>query len=208
MKLSQPGEARVAGYLFILGRSLRSFLPREVASDALREVESHLRERLDEADAQPNEAAAVERVLQQLGAPLHVARAYAAELTVEEAVATGRVAPTLRALLLLATTTVGGFFAALGVFVLGALAVAFLVIAVMSVTDPQHTGLIIVDGVPLALGRWSELPPGARVVNAPWLIALCVVLSAATAWATRATARRLLRWWHRRISSVRLRSAP
>ena len=45
MTLTEVGESRINGYLFILERSLRSFLPRETAADAVREVESHIRER-------------------------------------------------------------------------------------------------------------------------------------------------------------------
>ncbi len=50
MKLSGVGESRVRGYLYVLERSLRTFLPREVVADAVREVESHIRERLDQID--------------------------------------------------------------------------------------------------------------------------------------------------------------
>ena len=46
MKISEVGESRVRGYLFVLERSLRTFLPREVVADAAREVESHIRERI------------------------------------------------------------------------------------------------------------------------------------------------------------------
>ena len=63
MKLTETGEARIRGYLFLLGRSLRASLPRPVAVDALAELESHIRERLAQAEPLPNEEAAVERVL-------------------------------------------------------------------------------------------------------------------------------------------------
>src|SRR5262249_44066934 len=46
MVLSDTGEARVHGYLFVLERSLKTFLPTEVVRDAVREIESHLRERI------------------------------------------------------------------------------------------------------------------------------------------------------------------
>ena len=45
MRLSDVGESRVNGYLFVLERSLKSFLPSDVVRDAVREIESHLRER-------------------------------------------------------------------------------------------------------------------------------------------------------------------
>ena len=43
MKLTDGGESRVRGYLYS-ERSLRSFLSPEVAADAVREVESHIRD--------------------------------------------------------------------------------------------------------------------------------------------------------------------
>jgi len=47
MRLSEGGETRVQGYLFVLGQSLRSFLLQAVVADALQELESHIRERID-----------------------------------------------------------------------------------------------------------------------------------------------------------------
>jgi hypothetical protein len=47
MKLSEVGDARIRGYLFVLGQSLGTFLPRDVARGALQEIESHIRERLE-----------------------------------------------------------------------------------------------------------------------------------------------------------------
>ena len=41
MNLSQGGESRVNGYLFVLERSLKSFLPIDIVRDATREIESH-----------------------------------------------------------------------------------------------------------------------------------------------------------------------
>src|SRR6185295_16006895 len=90
MQLSETGEARVNGYLFVLERSLTTFLPRDVVRDAVREIESHLRERVLAASASPDERAALERILAELGPPLRVAQAYSAERTIDEAVATGR----------------------------------------------------------------------------------------------------------------------
>src|SRR4029453_9829852 len=44
MKLTDSGESRIRGYLYVLERSLRSFLSPAVAADAVREVESHIRD--------------------------------------------------------------------------------------------------------------------------------------------------------------------
>jgi hypothetical protein len=91
MTLSDTGEARVRGYLYVLERSLRSSLPPAVVTDAVREVESHIRERVAETEPLPDERAAVERLLAALGTPTRVARGYSLELSVEEALTTGRV---------------------------------------------------------------------------------------------------------------------
>ena len=49
MKLTESGESRVRGYLYVFERSLRSFLSPAVAADAVREVESHIRDAVAEA---------------------------------------------------------------------------------------------------------------------------------------------------------------
>ena len=110
------GEARLRGYLFVLRQTLRSFLPRDTAQDAVREIESHLREAIAAADGAPNEAVALERILAELGTPAQVARGYSLEMTLDEAAATAGLLPICRALLRLASTTVLGFFAVLGLF--------------------------------------------------------------------------------------------
>ena len=78
MNLTEIGESRVNGYLFVLERSLKAFLPPEVVRDAVREIESHLRERIAAADGVPDERRLLERILEELGPPLRVAQAYSA----------------------------------------------------------------------------------------------------------------------------------
>ena len=67
--------------------------------DAVREIESHLRERVLSADGAPNERDALEKILAELGPPLRVAQAYSTERTIDEAVVTGKVVSILSALL-------------------------------------------------------------------------------------------------------------
>jgi hypothetical protein len=110
VNLTETGESRVNGYLFVLERSLKTFLPAETARDAVREIESHLRERVAVADGAPNERDAVEKMLAELGPPLRVAQAYSAERTIDEAVATGRVVPMLRAVWTLARRAISPAF--------------------------------------------------------------------------------------------------
>src|SRR6185503_6390215 len=141
MQLSEAGESRVQGYLFVLERSLNTFLPREVVRDSVREIESHLRERVLTATASPNEREAVERILGELGPPLRVAQAYSAERTIDEAVATGRFVPIVRAVGHLAQTTMVGFFTALGLLVGYATSFAFFALAVLKPIFPGNVGV-------------------------------------------------------------------
>src|SRR6187551_601221 len=113
MQLSETGESRVNGYLFVLERSLKTFLPRDVVRDAVREIESHVRERIAAAEGATDERAALERILAELGPPQRVAQAYSAGRTIDEAVTTGRFVPIVRAIWHLAATTVLGFFTGL-----------------------------------------------------------------------------------------------
>src|SRR5438046_5683873 len=138
MQLTDTGESRVNGYLFVLERSLKTFLPLDVVRDAVREIESHLRERIAAAEATPTERAALERILAELGPPLRVAQAYSAERTIDEAVTTGRLVPILRAIGQIAATTVTGFLAALAVFAGYLTSFAFFAIAVLKPIFPQN----------------------------------------------------------------------
>ena len=63
MILSDTSEARVRGYLYILERSLHGSLPAAIVVDAVREVESHIRDRVAESQPLPDERTALERVL-------------------------------------------------------------------------------------------------------------------------------------------------
>jgi len=202
MKLGEDGETRVRGYLFILGRSLRSFLPRAVVADALRELESHIRERIDQAEPQPNEHTALERVLAELGPPLRVAQAYSAEMTIEEAVTTGKITPTARALWHLATTTVLGFFPALGLLVGYMVGVAFLAMAALKPIFPNNVGLMVLDGVPRGFGMFEPLPAGGEVWGGYWMIPVLAALGLATLVVTQRGATRFLGWWRTRTSTL------
>ncbi len=109
MNLSDDGESRIRGYLFMLESSLRTFLKRDVVADAVREVESHVRERVRETEPMPNERDALNRLLDAIGPPHRLARAYSAELAVDEAVSSGRLWSTARAVFALALNTTEGF---------------------------------------------------------------------------------------------------
>lgn len=137
----------------MLERSLRSFLPHYVVRDAVREIESHLRERVLTADGAPNEREALEKILGELGPPLRVAQAYSAERTIDEAVTTGRLVPMLRAVGQLALTTVAGFFAALGLITGYLGSVAFVLLALLKPIFPNNVGIWVHDATP---DEWSS----------------------------------------------------
>jgi hypothetical protein len=202
MTLSETGESRVNGYLFVLERSLSSFLPRDVVKDAVREIESHVRERIAAADGAPNERAALEKILAELGPPLRVAQAYSTERIIDEAVATGRLVPVVRAVWLGAMTTVKGFAAALALFTGYAAGFAFLVLAVMKPIFPNNVGIMTAHGIPYAIGAQFPTPLGTEVVGGYWVIPLAAGCGLGVLVGTHRFARRLLaRRQGRRLAS-------
>lgn len=198
MTLSPTGESRVNGYLFVLERSLNTFLPRETARDAVREIESHLRERIASADGAPNERDALERILTELGPPLRVAQAYSAERTIEEAVTTGRFVPIVRAIWQLAATTVTGFFTGLALFVGYVTSIAFMAIAILKPIFPQNVGIELVHGVPVGLGVHFPVPSDVDLRGGYWIIPLALSFGMGIFIGTHRGARRYLAWWRTR----------
>lgn len=199
MDLSTTGESRVRGYLFVLERSLRTFLPSDTASDAVREVESHIRDRIHEIQPSPDERTALEQILLELGPPLKVAQAYSLEMTTEEAIATGRVGAVVRSLLQFAALGVGGFFGSLALFVGYAMGLGFLAIAILKPIFPANVGLFVVNGLPRSFGAQFPPPAGAVVAGGYWVIPIAALLGLAILVAVHTAARRLLaRWLQRR----------
>jgi len=197
MELSERGESRIRGYLFILERSLKTFLPAADAADASREVESHIRERMAETEPLPDEKTALERVLDELGTPLSVARAYSLELSAEEAVATGRIAAVARSLLHMAALGLRGFLGALAIFVGYAIALGFLAIAVLKPIFPDNVGLFIVHGFP-AFGAQFPIPEGSGPYGGYAIVPISIAIGLAILVATHIGARRLIESWLRR----------
>lgn len=201
MNLSSAGESRINGYLFVLERSLNAFLPRETARDAVREIESHLRERIGATDAAPNERDAVERILAELGPPLRVAQAYSAERTIDEAVATGRFVPIVRAIWQLAATTVTGFFAGLALFIGYVASLGFFTLAALKPIFPQNVGFQFVGGIPVGLGAHFPRSPDVDLRGGYWIIPVALFFGMGIFIGTHRGARRYLAWWRsRRLS--------
>jgi hypothetical protein len=197
MKLTEAGELRIRGYLFVLHRSLASFRPKEVAHDSLREVESHIRERVARIEDTADEKSALEAVLAHLGPPMKVAQAYAAEITFEEAVATGRPWPVLRALWYV-STSFQGFLASLGLLVGYAMGLGFLIVAFLKPVFPQNVGLFLRDGVPVALGAMFPVPPGLDLVGGYALVPLSLLAGGVMLLLTHRMAGTFLAWWRSR----------
>lgn len=198
MELTDSGESRVRGYLYVLERSLRTFLPEAEALDAAKEVESHIRERIGETDAVPDERTALERILAELGAPLKVARAYSLEMSAHEAIVTGRIVAIARSMLQLAALGIGGFFAAIFVFVGYVVGAAFLLTAALKPIFPNNVGLWVRDGIPRDFGAQFPPPEGAVLVGGYWVILVAAVAGFAILAITHMSARRLLESWLRR----------
>jgi hypothetical protein len=208
MELGEVGKSRVRGYLYVLERSLRSFLPREVVADAVREIETHIADRVAAVAAEPDERSALERVLAELGPPLRVAQAYSAELTLDEAVTTGRLGPMVRSIWYFAVNSVAGFFGALGLFVGYTLGAAFMAIAALKPIFPGNVGFFFEQGQLRNFGAHFPIPPGQTVTGGYWVIPLAVALGLLVLVGTHRVARRWLAWFgERRDQRLRL-NAP
>jgi hypothetical protein len=200
VNLSETGESRVNGYLFVLERSLRTFLPREVATDAVREIESHLRDRIAATAATPDERASLERILAELGPPLRVAQAYSAERIVDEAVATGRFVPMLRAMWYAAVNTAVGFPVALVLLVGYSMGIALFAVAVLKPIFPANVGMWANDGgwFPHNFGGQFPVPAGQHMVGGYWVIPIAVLCGLAAIVLTYRLQRWFLTWWRSR----------
>jgi hypothetical protein len=198
MQLTETGESRINGYLFVLERSLKTFLPADVVHDAVREIESHVRERVAAVAASPNERAALEQILAELGPPLRVAQAYSAERTMDEAIATGRFVPIVRAVGHVAGTTVVGFFSAFGLFVGYLVSFAFIALAILKPIFPNNVGVQYVRGYPIGFGAHFPLVPGDDLRGGYWIVPVALLCGMGIFVGTHRGARKFLAWWRLR----------
>lgn len=201
MQLSDAGESRVNGYLFVLERSLGTFLPHDVRRDAVREIESHLRERIAAAVPAPDERGALEKILTDLGPPLRVAQAYSAERTIDEAVTTGRLLAIWRAVWQLAFTTFTGFWFALGIFIGYVTGFSFIALAILKPIFPANVGFQFVHGYPVGLGAHFPISPDLDMRGGYWVVPIALLCGTGILVGTHRGARRLLGWWRGRLRS-------
>ena len=194
MILSDVGESRVRGYLFVLERSLALALPGEVTRDAVREIESHVRERIAAVAAATDERGALEQILAELGPPLRVAQAYSTERTLDEAVVTGRLLPMARAIAHLAATTILGFFAALGLLIGYLTGAAFMVIGALKPIFPDNVGFwrYSPGSMPTSLGM--RFPAEGSPAGGNWVILIGLVAGLGVLVLTHRGARKVLAW--------------
>jgi hypothetical protein len=190
MQLSDGGESRVRGYLYVLERSMRAAVSRQLAADAVREVESHIRERVAESDGTPNERDALEAILTRLGSPATVARAYSLEMIMEEAAVGGRLLPVLRSLLHAAASGVLGFLIAIALFCGYLIGAAFVALAALKPVFPQNVGLWFKDGVPRSFGAEFPVSPGMELVGGYWVIPIAMITGLAILLVVHRAARR------------------
>jgi hypothetical protein len=214
VKLSESGESRVNGYLFVLERSLLTFLPRETTRDAVREIDSHLRDRIAAAAALPDERAALEKILNELGPPLRVAQAYSVERLVDEAVVTGRITAILRAVWHVAMSGVSGFFAGFLVFSGAFIGATLVVLGLLKPIFPDNIGFWVnnesaLKGFDLAFRMGYG--PGVRnehLAGGYWVMPICLVAGFGLLYLTYRGARAFLKWWRRRQVPFTLNVRP
>ena len=200
MKLTDSGESRIRGYLYVFERSLRSFLSPAIAADAVREVESHIRDAVAEAGDVPDESDALERILGRLGPPMRVAQAYSLELVMDEAAATGRVMAVLRSLFHGATMGVLAFFTAFGLFVGYSMGIAFLIVAIMKPIFPNNVGFWMTpNGILVSSGvNFPSVRDGLVFHTTYWIVPGAALIGLVLLFLTHALARRWIAWFRSR----------
>lgn len=215
MILSDTGDSRVNGYLFVLERSLATFLPRDSVRDVVREIDSHLRDRISAAEPVPDERAVLERILAELGPPQRVAQAYSVERTVDEAVVTGRIWAIAHAVWRVAMSGASGFFAGLGLFIGYLVGASFIVIAAMKPIFPDHVGVwvgdrSISDGVDIGWRAGVNVAGSGyeHMVGGYWVIPIFLGVGLGLFFITHRCARNFLGWWRRRRSSFTVSVRP
>lgn len=201
MTLSEIGESRVRGYLYVLDRALRSSSSAPLAADAVREVESHIRERVAESDGAPNERDALEAILARLGSPATVARAYSLELIMQEAAVGGRVVAVLRSIFHAAATGTAAFMVALLLLVGYTMGASFVIVAALKPIFPNNVGIWLHEG--FSIGAEFPAPDGVAPLGGYWIIPAFLLVGLFVLIITHRLARRWVTNVRERIRVVR-----
>ena len=178
------------GYLAEIRKGLGR-LPEAERAEIVAELRGHV---LESAGADPSESA-VAAVLERLGAAEELAPQYARESLLVRAERGGSPWLLLRGLVRLATVSVAGFFAFLGLVFGYGLAVCLFLAAVRKPMTPERVGLWRVgeDAVSLTLG-WGE-PPVGREILGWWIVPIGLLAGGCGFWVTSW----LGRWCVRRL---------
>jgi hypothetical protein len=97
------------------------------------------------------------------------------------------------------STTVRGFFVSLALFLGYTLGLAFIAVAALKPIFPQNVGVILRDGIPIALGARFPLGPGFEAAGGYELIPICLLLGAVTLMGTHRMALAFVAWWRTRL---------
>jgi len=215
VKLSDTGTSRVNGYLFVLERSLSTFLPRDSVRDIVREIDSHVRDRIAAAEPVPDERAALEKILSELGPPHRVAQAYSIERTVDEAVVTGKIFAIMRAVWHVAMSTVTGFFAGFGLFVGYVMGAGFVILGALKPLFPDNIGVWVNDqtisnglDIGTRIGAGPGVRAGEHLAGGYWVIPIFLAVGFFLLVVTHRGARKFLAWWRQRRPSFSVTVRP
>lgn len=157
----------LADYLAALERALRS-LPAEERTSIIAEIRSHI-EDSTAATGKP-----IADVLENLGDPLELARAYLDQRKLEDAVVQSAHGTLLVAILERATRNVAAFVFALISALLYLCSIVFIAIAVFKPIIPANVGLWWGPDVH-AFGIIYGLPAGAREILGYWVVPVGVI---------------------------------
>lgn len=109
----------------------------------------------------------------------------------------GRPLAVFRALWMV-STTLRGFVISLALFAGYAIGLGFIAVAALKPLFPQNVGLILREGIPVAIGAVFPVAPGSEVVGGYGLIPLFLILGAVTLVGTHRLARGFVAWWRAR----------
>jgi hypothetical protein len=102
-----------------------------------------------------------------------------------------------------ATSTVVGFFAAIGVFTGYATGAAFVLIAFLKLVMPGDVGFILRNGIPQGFGVHTDPPPGVEIVGGLWVVPFSLIVGMLILLVTHRGTRALLGWFRRRAGTWR-----